>query len=65
MMERERLTPDVVHWNHALRAAAAAARWREARALLEDMKVSTRAIKKIMFDKTVAAKVESLPYPIS
>lgn len=40
-MVEENLTPDIVHWNHALRASAACARWQEARLRLQEMKVST------------------------
>eukprot|EP00752_Nemacystus_decipiens_P006448 g5808.t1 len=36
-MSEESLTPDIVHWNHALRASAACARWQEARLRLQEM----------------------------
>ncbi|CAM9832210.1 unnamed protein product, partial [Laminaria digitata] len=39
-MAEEKLTPDIVHWNHALRASAASARWEEARSLLREMQAS-------------------------
>lgn len=38
-MAEESLTPDIVHWNHALRASAACARWQEARLRLQEMEV--------------------------
>lgn len=38
-MVEEKLTPDIVHWNHALRASAASARWEQARSLLREMQV--------------------------
>ncbi|CAM9972289.1 unnamed protein product, partial [Ectocarpus sp. 8 AP-2014] len=36
-MAEESLTPDIVHWNHALRASAACARWQETRLRLQEM----------------------------
>ncbi|CAN0144831.1 unnamed protein product [Ectocarpus fasciculatus] len=36
-MAEESLTPDIVHWNHALRASAACARWKETRLRLQEM----------------------------
>lgn len=38
-MAEESLTPDIVHWNHALRASAACARWQETRLRLQEMEV--------------------------
>ena len=38
-MVEEKLTPDIVHWNHALRASAASALWEGARSLLKEMQV--------------------------
>ncbi|CAM9360667.1 unnamed protein product, partial [Ectocarpus sp. 4 AP-2014] len=37
LMAEESLTPDIVHWNHALRASAACARWQETRLRLQEM----------------------------
>ncbi|CAB1119855.1 unnamed protein product [Ectocarpus sp. CCAP 1310/34] len=39
-MAEESLTPDIVHWNHALRASAACARWQETRLRLKEMETS-------------------------
>lgn len=43
-MAAESLTPDIVHWNHALRASATCARWQEARLRLQEMEVFEHAV---------------------
>lgn len=59
-MKEEHLTPDIVHWNHALRASAACARWEEARLRLQGMKVNSQKInKEKLLDAAVLLFVKS------
>lgn len=59
-MVEENLAPDIVHWNHALRASAAGARWREARARLQEMQVRYEEVEFRCYKHTAVCLFELL-----